>query len=239
MCEYRSGVFELPPEVDASLCLGKWRYWTRMASPFKSKEKDGRVVPAEWVSTGHYPMSGKGVYIWLAKRPSSDGWRFVHVGISAKGASSLAKRTVAHMRNQFTVDRVHELKSDNCGLGLGSLGPPIEDGDQGDKRFEVACQFLGSLRVLYLVPDESEGVDPERIRKLEGVIARAASYLFNRKGTIRGVNDRELEITNTLGRVARYDFADRERHFVEVAKALNRIEPMLPDARMSWPAGMT
>lgn len=225
------GGFELPASVEEKLACGKWRYWLHVDSPFVGREsKSGRIEYAQWLKAGGDPVDGKGVYIWLAKRPEGAGWRFVHVGISARGTSSLAKRTMAHVRNQFTVDRVHELKAVPNDQGLGSLGEPVNE----DGRLDAAGRFLKSLRVLYLVPEESGSVDPVRIRKMEGIIARAASHLFNRRGFIRGVVDSECEITNTLGRVARYDFQDRDAHFVEVAKALNCIEPMLPVSKMCW-----
>lgn len=225
------GSFELPAVVEESLACGKWRYWSPVDSPFVArKSKSGRIEYAYWLKAGGDPLDRKGVYIWLAKRPGGSGWRFVHVGISTKGASSLAKRTMTHIRNQFTVDRVHELKAAPNDQGLGSLGEPIND----EGRFDAAERFLKSLRVLYLVPEGSGPVDPVRIRKMEGIIARAASYLFNRRGLIRGVVDSECEITNTLSKVARYDFQDRDAHFVEVAKALNCIEPMLPVSKMCW-----
>ncbi|WP_132982832.1 hypothetical protein [Thermomonas haemolytica] len=225
------GGFELPAVVEENLACGKWRYWSPVDSPFVArKSKSGRIEYAHWLKAGGDPLDRKGVYIWLAKRPGGSGWRFVHVGISTKGASSLAKRTMTHIRNQFTVDRVHELKAAPNDQGLGSLGEPIND----EGRFDAAERFLKSLRVLYLVPEGSGPVDPVRIRKMEGIIARAASYLFNRRGLIRGVVDSECEITNTLSKVARYDFQDRDAHFVEVAKALNCIEPMLPVSKMCW-----
>lgn len=226
MKDFAEGSFELPPEVEGQLACGNWRYWMHLQSPFVGWEPAKcRIKYADWLKSDGYPVSGKGVYVWLARRPGGEGFRFVHVGISAKGSSSLAKRTEVHIRNQFTVDRVHELTATPGDQGFGCLGEAISD---PDRRRDVANRFLASLRVLYLIPVGATADDARRIRNLEGVIARAASRMFSRKDA----SGFELEITNTLSRVARYDALGKDAHFIKVAKALNGIEPMLPEAPM-------
>lgn len=177
--------------------------WLSPSSPFVSM-KSGRITYAEWVSNKESVVHGrKGLYIWVM--PRKGGFRFLHVGISVKGLSSLPKRTMAHCRNQFRIDPLHAY-DEMCEFGRlrkgGSVGAASDVSD-----------FLKKIRVLYLIPDVD--VSGDVIRSMEGLIAYAAA------GSL-GLD----QITNTLSKV-RPPSLDR---LPVVRDEINKIMPVFPSA---------
>ncbi len=98
-----------PPKLE-HLASNKWWCWLSPASPvrFESEtEMPARWRYAEWLRAPELNANGvsrgKGIYLWLLDLPSGH-YRFVHVGISAEGESTLAERTKHHLRRQRVVD---------------------------------------------------------------------------------------------------------------------------------------
>ncbi len=198
-----------------------WKCWLSKTSPISTRKLKGRITYQDWVNN----FKEKGLYIWLQPRFDGSGlYRFIHVGISATGGSTLGDRTKAHCRNQFKVkdpDRVHRLQA-GCGE-FGSLG---EDKRTSQDRDALASDFVRKLKILFICPtgmDASSRDLPQQIRRLEGLIAYAASEAFSPENKCKAKE--EKEITNTLGKTLR---PEDERLLPKIRAVLNSVLPMMP-----------
>jgi hypothetical protein len=157
---------------------------------------------------------GKGLYIWIAG-DGSGRHRFVHVGISERGGSTLARRTRVHLRAQLTfTDRIHRINWDLSADEFGMLGPDLRTDEA--LRHEAAYEFLRNLRILFLLPDGDESRN--RLRTLEGAISHAAAHLLDVSEERKSEDD--WETTNTLSKHSRWAASpDNSR---SIAELLNR-----------------
>ncbi len=206
--------------------LGKWRAVLHDESPLAENSAglgDGRAR--------YSPKLGdvrgqKGLYLWLYHINERD-YRFIHVGLTMR---CLRSRTLAHCRNQLTIDRVH---SPEFGMTLGRFGRLGEDlrqklaADGSSHLKEKALEFLANIHILFLLPisedstneageDQPIGID-DRIRQLEGFIAYRAAELLN------GAT------TNTLSKT-RAPEAHSSLTAEALASKLNSIVDCLPSA---------
>ena len=189
-----------------------WDCYLSECSPL-AERKNGRNRYAAWLAS---EVAGrKGLYIWLhvlpdGAPPAEARYRFVHVGLAKKGASTLASRTRVHCQNAFSKDPTYELRDHGNGFGrLKRVRPHVQPSvDQ-----EYAEQFLRQIHVLLLIPPKP---DPCAIAQMEGLIAYAAAGAF----------DDEDQITNTMGHVQ--PLPD-ETKLAELVKRLNDVVPMLPE----------
>ena len=211
MSDFQSKKMILPDSAAEWVGTKNWNCWLSPSSPVNFYDSRARRCQyASWLGDERGITSGKGIYIWLAPRPTANGYRFIHVGLSTKGGSTLAKRTKAHCRNQFNgMDRVHKLS----GTGFGTLGRDLSKTDEG---ICTAIQFMNGLRVLYI--EKPENVSELAVRRLEGVIACTAQQMLG-----------EREITNTMSKVTAW--GDCLDGYIGVAEALNTVEPMLPSQK--------
>lgn len=194
-----------PPKLE-HLASNKWWCWLSPASPVRFEpetEMPARWRYAEWLRAPELNANGvnrgKGIYLWLLDLPSGH-YRFVHVGISAEGESTLAERTKHHLRRQRVVkgkepgDRIH-LWRDRPFPPYGSLGEDLRS--NASERSKAGVNFLSKLRIMFIYPDPYV---PERstgdIKRLEGLIARSAAYLLDTRDREEGLY---WETTNTLG----------------------------------------
>lgn len=209
---------EDPSPVPFRLSLPKsrsqteWRCWL-LRKPIANLPTQG-PMPTRWTYgeqltdsrlSGDGEKGGKGLYIWLLDLPDATKYRFVHVGIAAKGGSTLAERTKYHLRRQRVVadkapgDRIHRWSPlDHC--PYGTIGPDLRE--SSSDLMAASLEFLDRLRIMYIFPSEQgqasaggeEGL-AEELAVMEGLIARSAARLFEPDGD--GKRDR-WEITNTL-----------------------------------------
>jgi hypothetical protein len=224
------GKLELPASVNDTVGCKSWEWWLSPGSPVEGPSSK-RLKYADWISTAE---SRKGLYLWLYAS-ESDGaraHRFLHVGIAAKGNSSLAERTKVHCRHQMDgTDPLYDI-------------PCTMDRDQGrlvvqkDATKARRWNFLRQVRVLFLyAPKETEA---SAIQALEGWIAYSARMAFpepviDENGLIKDdVVDCEprgtkLWTTNTLRATTRPKVRAPDPVFGKLRDAMNRCVPMLPD----------
>ena len=193
-------------------CHARWCCFLSPSSPLEGRSEKGRNSYAPWLRSKE--AAQRGLYIWLHELP--DGappaearYRFVHVGLAKKGASTLASRTRVHCQNAFSKDPTYELRDHENGFGrLIRVRPRDQPGvDQ-----EHAEQFLRQIHVLLLIPPKP---DPCAIAQMEGLIAYAAAGALH-----------EDQITNTMGHVQP---PPEKTKLAELVKRLNDVVPMLPE----------
>lgn len=187
-----------------------WDCYLSECSPL-AERKNGRNRYAAWLASEE--AGREGLYIWLHVLP--DGacrigprYRFVHVGLAKKGASTLASRTRMHCQNAFSKDPTYELRNHDNGFGRLKR---VRSRDQPGVDQEYAEQFLRQIHVLLLIPPKP---DPCVIAQMEGLIAHAAACALG-----------EDQITNTIGHVQPPPECTELR---ELVRRLNAVVPMLP-----------
>jgi hypothetical protein len=199
--------FVMPEALANGLDVEARRFdvWLPKDSPFEKRDPTGRCVFATWLEDAQVAKR-KGIYIWLL--PRRNGWRFLHVGISARGRSTLALRTKHHCRHAFLTDPLPEYCEQSSDFGAIKRQPdgykaPLDD----------IIEFLRKIRVLYLLCPENEQ-SRRLIRPLEGALARGASHAYGG----------DHQITNTISKVAQCD----KSISALTCKELNRVLPILP-----------
>ncbi|QOW21782.1 hypothetical protein [Novilysobacter avium] len=201
------------PEVGGS----QWKYWLSTDPVLKSPLSHGRCSYADWLR-GTTPLHQKGVYIWLYPL-SPEIYRFVHVGIAEKGASTLAERTKAHIRNARHIDRIYEVNPD-VNPPYGSLGKELREGLRFDELSgEVRAVLQASiekLRILYLLPVSPA---PAPIRRMEAVLASTAARMLGHQAD-------QWQVTNSMDKIRDSELSGD--HMNQVWGWLNTIVPMLP-----------
>ena len=203
-----------PVQIDFSRFLDgsgadmHWCCYRSKCSPLAGREH-GRNNYAAWL--GSEQASQKGLYIWLhaLKDNNNERFRFIHVGLSKRGKSTLASRTRAHCRNAFTNDPTYELRVQH-----NAFGSLTKVGHHPERGINPVCAqtFLDQIRVLLLIQPNP---DLDAIAKMEGLIAYAAALALGAD-----------QITNTMGRVKAPQECDKLWGLV---KRLNAIVPMLPE----------
>jgi hypothetical protein len=138
-------------------------------------------------------------------------WRFLHVGISAQGGSSLSERTMAHCRNAFDCDPLYEFDMSRGDFGF--LGALKEKSDSN------VIEFLNKIRVLFLISPPGGG--DKLIRLLEGALARCADMAYRSVygNCVDDASGKGCQITNTISKVARCNSDD----IMAVRDELNRV----------------
>lgn len=202
----------------------KWSCYLSMYSPLAGR-KNGRNSFAAWLSSKE--AGKKGLYIWLHVLPGGEQtgvrYRFVHVGLSKRGASTLASRTRAHCRNAFTTDPVYQLDVQDG--RFGSLKEVAECGTMPCNKEEYVKRFLAQIHVLLIIPQSCKSED---VASMEGLIADAEGLIAHAAGCALGKD----QITNTLTKVRRpaekIDMPETMR-LNAVVKRLNAVVPMLPE----------
>lgn len=184
-------------------------------SPLKGRDGK-RNIYEDWIMDEDIRCA-KGLYIWLLPRSvDRQSWRFLHVGVSEKGCGSLTKRTMAHCRNAFGCDPLHDYDMGNSGFGF--LG-----GELREKTDEKVEAFLRDVRILFLIAP----CDCKRlIRPLKGALARCAddAYKSLYGNCADDASGKGCQITNTISKVARCDRDD----MMAVRDELNRVFEVLP-----------
>lgn len=213
-----------------------WDWWLSPGSPVEPPSGT-RLRYAEWLSSKKEVAEGKGLYIWLYKGEAEGErtYRFLHVGLSAKGRSNLAARTKTHCRNQMgTTDPLYSISYDRNSEGRGRLVR------QNDPPQDAKWEFLRRIRVMFLFAPAK--ACPEAIRALEGWIAYAARFAFadlatHPDGSIKddcvegAPRGTKLWTTNTLQATSRPDVHKPYVALEKLRDALNQCVPMLPDTR--------
>ena len=200
----------------SDLGLGKWKPVFHDQSPLLSRnENNKRHRYATWLADLN---KQKGIYLWLYPLPDNNGYRFIHVGMST---ASLAARTRAHCRNQFNLDRVHRLSFAPEHGQFGTLGDDLrkhlKDRLIEESELQAAARdFLGGIRILFLIPEHTGHEAGDRIKTLEGLIAWSASFLLGEK-----------ESNNTLSKT-RHPVEQMPAQAETLAERLNAIVPSLP-----------
>ena len=193
-----------------------WCCLLSLGSPLKERSDKGRNSYAEWLDSK--AAKQKGLYIWLHVLPDGKRFRFIHVGLSKKGASTLASRTREHCRNAFAKDPTYLLSVQGDGFGCLERIPQ-RDCDAKGVNPDAAKRFLDRIRVLLMIPPCGE--HEEAIACMEGLIAHAAALALG-----------EIQITNTMDRVQPLQDCAKLRHLV---KRLNAVVPMLPEVNQNSP----
>lgn len=188
-----------------------WSCWLSPGTP--TPLAAGSPIPkrwsyASWLSapelTGVGPTRGKGIYIWVLDG-GAKGFRFVHVGVAASGAGTIATRTKHHLvRQRNYSDQIRRWRQ-LPGISFGTLGDdlrPLLQTASGQEFVRNALrEFLSQLRLLVLLPACPKSSEPLYIKQTEGIIARTAAYLLDFQTRTEG---RNWETTNTLSATARY-----------------------------------
>lgn len=196
----------------------RWRFASYLACPELSQGS---------------PNDGKGIYLWLLELPNRH-FRFVHVGIAAKGASSLARRTKQHLGRQRVVagkvpaDRIHRWQ-DSCSSPYGSLGEDLRHNES--ERLTAGLDFLSKLRIMFIYPASYTPVfSSGDIERLEGLIARSAAYLLDTRDREGGLH---WETTNTLGATQHPPETYKDRLPATAREVANCLNKALSDLRQS------
>jgi hypothetical protein len=198
----RLEALDFPNDLCGALDGTHWGAWLSPSEPATERKEQRRLEYAEWLQDK--ALGEKGVYIWT-QVAGSNLLRFIHVGVSQKGNSTLATRTKCHLRRQLSLcgstrDRIHRLAFDGTDE-FGELGQDLRL-RTCEEWVPAANEFIRKLRVLYLIPPAGQSLDA--IRKLEGVIAYAASYLLDTAMTDRN-GQCGWETTNTLSKTTKWD----------------------------------
>ena len=187
-----------------------WHCFLSPSSPLERREK-GRNTYASWLRSDR--AGRKGLYIWLHGSPDSRRFRFIHVGLSKDGDSTIASRTIKHCQHAFSCDPTYQLRDHDNGFGCLEKVRPC---DERGINLDYAERFLRQIRVLLLIPPEPV---PKDIARMEGLIAHAAALAFGAG-----------QITNTIGHVQRQQESD---NFSLLAQRLNEVVPMLPEVNQN------
>ena len=197
--------FVVPKELTNDIDTRSFNALLSPSSPLEKYIQPRRCEFARWLREEPL-LGGKGLYIWLL--PRKGGLRFLHVGISAKGQSTLATRTKHHCRFAFHTDPLHEYDKDQGEFGLlKKRRGPYKRPDS-----TAVVSFLTDIRILYLCPDKAD--DTSLIRPLEGALAHGARLAYGGDG----------QITNTLSKVTGHD----DSICTLACQELNRVLPILP-----------
>ena len=183
--------FIVPTGIDESIEGTKWTWRIKaVGSDFPMKSGCSYNYP-EWLGDGSLHINeGKGLYIWAAR--NGDYCRFIHVGISERGKSTVARRTKSHFRGQLNfTDRVHHIEWRDR---FGSLGKDLRN--DKETRDDAIRDFLSRLEIIYLFPQDNRA--NKGIRTMEGVISHAAAFLLDQEPA-RG-KESSWETTNTLSK---------------------------------------
>ena len=191
----------------------RWCCFLSPSAPLEGRSEKGRNSYAPWLRSKE--AAQRGLYIWLHELP--DGappaearYRFVHVGLAKKGASTLASRTRVHCRNAFRIDPTYRLNAQDG--KFGHLERACPNNERGVNQVFAKC-FLDQIRVLLMIPPSDEHEDA--VARMEGLIAHAAARALD--GT---------QITNTLSRVRSPNGFTK---FDKVVQRLNAVVLMLPE----------
>ena len=191
-------------------CHAHWRCFFSQSSPLKGRQ--GQNSYAAWL--GSNEAGQKGLYIWLHVLPDDQRFRFIHVGLSKGGKSTLASRTHTHCQNAFSKDPTYQLNVQDG--KFGRLERVRQCNEKGVNQDFAKC-FLDQIRVLLMIPPSGEHQDA--IARMEGLIAHAAALAL---GTD--------QITNTMGRVQPPQECTK---LWELVKRLNAVVPMLPEVNQN------
>ena len=181
--------WRLPQVVAEKVGVGQLQCWMSPDSPRLIEDRVPR--PAAWLKE---QGKRKGLYLWLWElKWSPMRHRLLHIGISAKGNSSLETRTDIHCRHQLNgVDPVRKIEAVDGGSGdIGELKLVWERTNKAEMLpegpYQQALDFMQSVRVIFIDGDKFNEGDRERsLRFLEGVVYGAARNLMG-----------EDELTNT------------------------------------------
>ena len=193
-------------------CHAHWRCFFSQSSPLKGRQ--GQNSYAAWL--GSNEAGQKGLYIWLHVLPDDQRFRFIHVGLSKGGKSTLASRTHTHCQNAFSKDPTYQLNVQDG--KFGRLERVRQCNEKGVNQDFAKC-FLDQIRVLLMIPPSGEHQDA--IARMEGLIAHAAALALGKD-----------QITNTMDRVQPLQDCAKLRHLV---KRLNAVVPMLPEVNQNSP----
>ncbi|MBO9717876.1 MAG: hypothetical protein J7507_13980 [Pseudoxanthomonas sp.] len=148
---------------------------------------------------------GKGLYIWAVNNDVADICRFVHIGISHKGGSTVAGRTKAHLRGQLRfTDQIRRIAWD--GIRFGDLEPDLRQDPDPNKRAQAMSDFLRRLEIFYLFPEDEDSKN--QIQYPEGAISHTAAYLLDYEP--RRTDESAWQTTNTLSKHKQWE-VDPER----------------------------
>ncbi len=191
-------------------CHAHWRCFFSQSSPLKGRQ--GQNSYAAWL--GSNEAGQKGLYIWLHVLPDDQRFRFIHVGLSKGGKSTLASRTHTHCQNAFSKDPTYQLNVQDG--KFGRLERVRQCNEKGVNQDFAKC-FLDQIRVLLMIPPSGEHQDA--IARMEGLIAHAAALALGKD-----------QITNTMGRVQPPQECTK---LWELVKRLNAVVPMLPEVNQN------
>jgi len=188
-----------------------WKCWLSEESPLSARE-DNKNIYSDWLRLN--VVKTHGIYIWLYQLQQDKRYRFIHVGLSKSGDSTVAERTKDHCRNAINgPDPTYRIDICNIENPFGGL-IKID----GKTHADEAERFISNIRVLILLPIFEMADIKQRsecIAQMEGCIAHTAAKIF-RGGT-----------TNTLSKVRPSSHCPDET-FPEMRDALNEIVEMFP-----------